>query len=59
MSTGILSRRKIESKVYKQVFTKDWMENNESKLKSFRGDAKRAGKILGVDEFEFIDFSQC
>jgi len=26
MSTGILSRRKIESKVSKQVFTKDWMK---------------------------------
>ena len=56
MSTGILSRRKIESKVSKQVFTKDWMEKNESKLKSLRGDAKRAGKILGVNEIEFMDF---
>ena len=56
MSTGILSRRKTESKVSKQVFTKDWMEKNESKLKSLRGDAKRAGKILGVNEIEFMDF---
>ena len=47
---------KIETKVSKQVFTKDWMEKNESKLKSLRGDAKRAGKILGVNEIEFMDF---
>ena len=56
MSTGILSRRKIESKVSKQVFTKDWMKKNENKIKSLRGDAKKAGKILGVNEIEFMDF---
>ena len=56
MSTGILSRRKIESKVSKQVFTKDWMKKNENNIKSLRGDAKKAGKILGVNEIEFMDF---
>ena len=56
MSTGILSRRKIESKVSKQVFTKDWMKKNENNIKSLRVDAKIAGKILGVNEIEFMDF---
>ena len=56
MSTGILSRRKIETKVSKQVFTKDWMKKNANKIKNLRDDAKKAGKILGVNEIEFMDF---
>ena len=48
MSTGILSRRKIEPKHFQTSFYKRWMKNNESKVKSLRDDAKKAGKILGV-----------
>ena len=32
------------------------MKKNENKIKSLRGDAKKAGKILGVSEVEFMDF---
>ena len=56
MSTGILSRRKIELKHFQTSFYKRWMEKNESKVKSLRDDAKKAGKILGVNEVEFMDF---
>tara|TARA_B100000676_G_scaffold261815_1_gene272444 strand:- start:79 stop:789 length:711 start_codon:yes stop_codon:yes gene_type:complete len=56
MSTGILSRRNIESQRFSQVFTDEWMEKNEKKIKSLRHDAKKSGKILGVDKIEFMDF---
>ena len=56
MSTGILSRRKIEPKHFQTSFYKKWMKKNESKVKGLRHDAKIAGKILGVNEIEFMDF---
>lgn len=56
MSTGILARRDIESQRFRQVFTNEWMEKNEKKIKSLRHDAKKSGKILGVDKIEFMDF---
>ena len=32
------------------------MEKNEKKIKSLRHDAKKSGKILGIDKVEFMDF---
>lgn len=57
MATGIFARRSTNYKnVTKYVVEKETKERMASQIQNLRSDAKKACKIVGVTDVEFVDF---
>ena len=56
LSTGILARRPLESESSKKILNKKFLTTMGNHVHDLQKDAKKAAKILGIDEIEFMDF---
>ena len=56
LSTGILARRPFQTQSSSKVYTKKFLKQFEKNVRELRRDAKKAAKILGISEIDFMDF---